>query len=39
MKTPDILKNIDNKDVLVFQTAGRGIYVGRIDVKLEKIRR
>ncbi len=39
MKTPDILENIDNKDVLVFQTAGRGIYVGRIDVKLEKIRR
>lgn len=37
MKTPDMLKNIDNKDVMVFQTAGRGIYVGRIDVELEKV--
>ena len=36
MKTPDMLKNIDNKDVMVFQTAGRGIYVGTIDVVLEK---
>lgn len=38
MKTPDMLKNIDNKDVLVFQTAGRGIFVGRIDVELEKVK-
>ena len=38
MKTPDILKNIDNKNVMVFQTAGRGIYVGRIDVELEKVK-
>ncbi len=38
MKTPDILKNIDNKDVLIFQTAGRGIFVGRIDVELEKVK-
>ena len=38
MKTPDMLKNIDNKDVMVFQTAGRGIYVGRIDVELEKMK-
>ena len=38
MKTPDMLKNIDNKDVMVFQTAGRGIYVGRIDVELEKVK-
>ena len=38
MKTPDILKNIDNKNVMVFQTAGRGIYVGRIDVELEKMK-
>ena len=38
MKTPDLLKNIDNKDVMVFQTAGRGIYVGRIDVELEKVK-
>jgi 5'-nucleotidase len=38
MKTLDMLKNIDNKDVMVFQTAGRGIYVGRIDVELEKVK-
>lgn len=38
MKAPNMLKNIDNKDVMVFQTAGRGIYVGRIDVELEKVR-
>ncbi len=38
MKTPDMLKNIDNKDVMVFQTAGRGIHVGRIDVELEKVK-
>lgn len=38
MKTPDILKNIDNKNVLIFQTAGRGIFVGRIDVELEKVK-
>ncbi|MBF6597047.1 MAG: metallophosphoesterase [Fermentimonas sp.] len=36
MKTPSIRKNIDENDVLVFQTNGRGVYVGRIDVKLEK---
>ena len=39
MKTPDMLKNIDNKEVLVFQTAGRGIYVGRIDVELDKVKK
>lgn len=38
MKTPDILKNIDNKNVLIFQTAGRGVYVGRIDVELKKVK-
>lgn len=36
MKCPETLKNLDNKDVLVFQTAGRGIFVGRIDMDLEK---
>ena len=38
MKTPSIRKNIDENDVLVFQTNGRGVYVGRIDVKLEKVK-
>ena len=36
MKDPDIQKNIDGEDVIVFQTAGRGAFVGRIDVELEK---
>lgn len=36
MKQPTMRKNIDDKDVLVFQTNGRGVYVGRIDVKLDK---
>lgn len=36
MKQPTIRKNIEDKDVLVFQTNGRGVYVGRIDVKLDK---
>lgn len=39
MKEPDVRKNLDNKDVLIHQTAGRGIYVGRIDVALEKIKK
>ena len=38
MKTPSMSKNIDENDVLVFQTNGRGVYVGRIDVKLEKVK-
>lgn len=36
MKEPDLVKNKTNKDVLIYQTAGRGIYVGRIDVELDK---
>ena len=38
MKEPVVINNMDNKDVLVFQTAGRGIFVGRIDVELEKVK-
>lgn len=38
MKEPLIRKNLDNKDVMIYQTNGRGIYVGRIDVELEKTR-
>lgn len=37
MPRPNRVKNLDGKEVLVFQTAGRGIYVGRIDVVLEKV--
>ena len=36
---PNVQKNADNKDVLIYQTAGRGIFVGRIDVELEKIKK
>lgn len=39
MKQPTLRKNIDDNDVLIFQTNGRGVYVGRIDVKLEKMKR
>lgn len=39
MKEPEIRENPDNKQVMIYQTNGRGIYVGRIDVELEKIKR
>lgn len=39
MEKPETHKNIDNKEVLIYQTAGRGAYVGRIDVELEKVRK
>ncbi len=29
MKEPNIRKNNDNKDVMIFQTNGRGVFVGR----------
>lgn len=38
MKEPDIRKNPDNKDVMIYQTNGRGVYVGRIDVELKKVK-
>lgn len=36
MKDPAFRKNLDGKEVLVYQTNGRGVYVGRIDVELQK---
>lgn len=36
MDEPDIVKNKSNNDVLIFQTAGRGVFVGRIDIELDK---
>ena len=39
MKEPEIRKNLDNKDVMIYQTNGRGRYVGKIDVELEKTER
>jgi len=38
MTKPSFRKNLDGEEVLVFQTSGRGAYVGRIDVELEKTR-
>ena len=37
MSEPAIRNNLDGKEVTVFQTNGRGVYVGRIDVDLEKV--
>lgn len=39
MKEPEIRKNHDNKEVSIFQTAGRGVFVGKIEVELEKTRK
>ncbi|SRR5690554_2052799 len=36
MKQPAVLKNLDNKEVVVFQTNGRGVHMGRLDVQLSK---
>lgn len=36
MKEPDIIKNADGEDIVIYQTQGRGVYVGRIDIELEK---
>ena len=36
MQEPSIRNNLDGKEVMVFQTNGRGVYVGRIDVELSK---
>lgn len=37
MQKPSIRNNLDGKEVLVFQTNGRGVYVGRIDVEINKV--
>ena len=36
MSEPAIRNNLDGKEVTIFQTNGRGVYVGRLDVELEK---
>ena len=36
MSEPSLRNNLDGKEVLVFQTNGRGVYVGRINVELSK---
>ncbi|MDD4778391.1 MAG: metallophosphatase [Fermentimonas sp.] len=37
LKEPAVRKNIDNKDVSIYQTNGRGVFVGRLDIELEKV--
>ena len=39
MEEPDLRKNADNRDVMIYQTAGRGVHVGRVEMKLEKVKR
>lgn len=39
MNEPAVLMNLDNKEVVVFQTNGRGVHVGRLDVQLQKTKR
>lgn len=39
MSKPSVRNNLDGKEVMVFQTNGRGVYVGRIDVELEKLKK
>ena len=36
MDEPEMLENIDGEEVLLFHTSGRGVNVGRIDVRLER---
>lgn len=38
MQEPVFRKNLDGKEVLVYQTNGRGVYIGRIEVELQKIK-
>lgn len=39
LKKPTVRKNIENKDVSIYQTNGRGVYVGRVDIEMEKIKK
>jgi len=39
MKEPEVRRNLDNREVMIYQTPGRGIYVGKIEMKLEKGKR
>lgn len=39
MEQPDIRKNVEGKDVLIFQTGKNGSFIGRIDVELDKVKK
>lgn len=39
MEQPDVRKNLDGKDVMIFQTGKNGSFIGRIDVELDKVKK
>lgn len=39
MEKPDIRKNLDGKEVLIFQTGKNGAYINKIEVELDKIKK
>lgn len=39
MDEPEYVKNQDGNEVTVFQTGGRGLYVGRINLELNKVKK
>lgn len=39
MKEPKFVKDMDDKNVMIHQTNGRGVYVGKIDVDFEKMKK
>lgn len=38
MEQPDIQKNLDGKDVLIFQTGKNGAYINKFEVELDKVK-
>ncbi len=38
LKKPAVRQNMDNKDVMIYQTNGRGVFVGRLDIELVKVK-
>ncbi|MBD8348802.1 bifunctional metallophosphatase/5'-nucleotidase [Dysgonomonas sp. HGC4] len=39
MEEPDMRKNLDGKEVMIFQTGKNGAYVNKIEVELDKIKK
>lgn len=39
MEKPDMRKNLDGKEVMIFQTGKNGAYVNKIEVELDKIKK
>lgn len=38
LKEPAIRQNTENEDVMIFQTNGRGVFVGRLNIELSKVK-